>query len=215
MCVAFLLPAHITSHRSLKIFPPITQDIPTPHSSSQQISSPISNTAATIAAAQVTGPKAAIAANSNAYSAGYFLGGAEAKFTQGQVGTIPFKTNPSFTTTKPSSAVVITGTIYVGNDPDITQDTQGMVYLLIDGTVVDGYYYSVTKGNQLYDLPIPVAINYATTKPAGTYQVSVQIKSWRNGAVVNHDPSNYSGYQQGTLDAVSMLIKLTILTLGQ
>ena len=60
----------------------------------------------------------------------------------------------------------------------------------------------------LASMPVPVTFLKSVTLPAGTYTFKVQYTSWLGSAKVNHDPTEYGGYNQ---DKECMLTKMTVL----
>ncbi|ALR30832.1 hypothetical protein ATE47_09965 [Chryseobacterium sp. IHB B 17019] len=87
--------------------------------------------------------------------------------------------------------------------------SQGVFSLVQNGTKISSAYTSkVGNASGLIDLPIPVTFLKAVTLPAGTYTFKVQYKSWFGAHRVNHNPSNYGGYDG---DSEAMLTKMQVL----
>lgn len=87
--------------------------------------------------------------------------------------------------------------------------TQGVFSLLQNSTKISsGYVSNVGNGGGLINLPVPVTFLKAVTLSAGTYTFKVQYSSWFGDQKVNHNPTEYGGYNG---DTEAMLTKMQVL----
>ncbi|MFP3592900.1 hypothetical protein [Chryseobacterium sp. SIMBA_038] len=92
--------------------------------------------------------------------------------------------------------------------------TQGVFSLLQNGTKISSAYTSSgesgtpASGTGLSNVPAPVTFLKAVTLSAGTYTFKVQYSAWSGDQRVNHDPSNYTGYNG---DNEALLTKMQVL----
>jgi hypothetical protein len=86
--------------------------------------------------------------------------------------------------------------------------SQGGAFLQDGVKISSAFSSSGAAGSGLLNLPHPANLLKAVTLTQGTYTFKVTYSAWAGNARVNHDPSNYIGYNG---DTESMLTKMQVL----
>lgn len=75
-------------------------------------------------------------------------------------------------------------------------------------TKISSAYASVGDIGDLINVPIPTTLLKAVSLTSGTYTFKVQYKAWSDDQLVNHNPSDFQGYDG---DNEAMLSKIQVL----